>query len=433
MQTLPASESLVSWMSSLPADERRKLLDDLPDDAARLLPYYWPFYARPSQLPPPGDWRVWMLMAGRGFGKTRAGAEWVIERARSGRYERIALVARISEDVRGVLVEGNAGIMNISPPDFYPVYEPGKRRITWPNGCIATTYTAEEPKQLRGPEHDSAWADEVAQWSDPDAWVQLNIGLRIGTNPQCVVTTTPRPVKVIRDLITLPSTRVTRGTTYENLENLSPMYQEQLIRQYEGTRLGRQELGGELLEDIEGALWQYGWIADHRMPGGLEREYARVVVAIDPAATHGEDADFTGVAVAGLAADGDYYLLSADQYRLSPSGWAQRAIDAYDTHAADRLVAEINNGGDMVVSTISQVRRDVPVKVIHASRGKTLRAEPIALLYEQGRVHHVGLFPALEDQMCAFPVANEHDDLVDAVVYALTELAEGGKKVIRAA
>jgi predicted phage terminase large subunit-like protein len=417
-------------MSSLPAADRKQLLDELTDAEVEALLYDWRFWARPNQLPPAGNWRVWLVMAGRGFGKTRIGGEWCIDQIRHHGAKRIALVARGASDSRDVMIEGESGLMAISPPDFRPHYEPSKRRLTWPNGAIATTFGADEPNLLRGPQFDAAWCDEIATWRYPEAWDNLMLGLRLGLDPRCVATTTPRPVKLVRSLVALPTTHVTRGSTYDNLENLAPAFAEDIIRQYEGTRLGRQELGGELLEDIEGALWQYQWIDDTRV--GVAPEMARIVVAVDPAATHGEDADFTGIVVAGLGVAGAYFVLRADQYRLSPSGWASRSVAAYEEFSADRIIAEINNGGEMVEHTIRQVRRDVPVKVIHASRGKVIRAEPIAALYEQGRVHHVGTFPALEDQMCAFPVANEHDDLVDATVYALTELAEGGKRRLRA-
>ena len=421
------NDSLAGLMSSLPAAERQLLLSELSDQEAETLYYDWRFWARPNQLAPAGSWRVWLVQAGRGFGKNRLAIEYLRERIEAGLARRVAIVGRTSADVRDVMLEGESGLLTLAPPWFRPDYEPSKRRLTWPNGCIGTTFGADEPNLLRGPQFDTAWADEIATWRHPEAWDNLMLGLRLGHDPRALATTTPKPVKLVRDLVKLPTTHVTRGSTYENVENLSAQWADQIIRQYEGTRLGRQELLGELLEDIEGALWQYQWIDGSRVQGA-PAELTRIVVAVDPAVTHGEDADFTAVASAGLGADGDYYVLAADQYRLSPSAWATRAIDAYDELRADRIVAEVNNGGDMVVATIRQVRRDVPVKVIHASRGKTVRAEPIAALYEQGKVHHVGTFAPLEDQLCAFPVANEHDDLVDAAVYALTELAEGAKR-----
>lgn len=363
-------------------------------------------------------------MSGRGWGKTRTGVEWVIDTAKQHPGWRLALVARTAADVRDTMVEGESGIMACSSPTFRPEYEPSKRRITWPNGAQATTFSAEEPDALRGPQHHAAWADELASWKYPDdTWDMLQFGLRLGENPRVVVTTTPRPIKLVGTLIGDPMTSVTRGSTFENAANLAASQVAKFRARYEGTRLGRQELGGEVLDDVPGALWVRDQIDKLRIK--TAPEMARVVVAIDPAATSGEDSDETGIAVVGKGVDGEYYVLADRTCRMSPHGWATRAVTAFDEFKADRIVAEVNNGGEMVELTIRTVRAEAPYTAVHASRGKRVRAEPIAALYEQGKVHHVGCLPELEDQMCTFlPEGNEKSpDRVDALVWGLTELS----------
>jgi phage terminase large subunit-like protein len=406
-------------MSSLPDDERRRLLDGLSDDEADDLLYDWAFWARPSQTAPPGDWRTWLILAGRGFGKTRTGAEWVRGEVEANRRGRIALIGATAADVRDVMVEGESGILAVSRPSFRPVYEPSKRRVTWPNGAIATTYSADEPDRLRGPQHDGGWADELAAWRRPEAWDMFLFGLRLGSDPRSVVTTTPRPTKIVKELLAAPTTHPTRGATYDNLENLAPAFAEQIIRKYEGTRLGRQELYAEVLTDTPGALWTYVMLEDRRPAPDL----ARVVVAIDPAVTSNEDSDETGIVVAGLGIDGRGYVLADRSCRLSPDGWAQRAVAAFDDHHGDLIVAEVNNGGDLVEQTIRTVRRAISYRTVHASRGKAVRAQPVAALYEQGRVSHVEVFPELEEQLTSWtPESGTSPDRLDALVWALTEL-----------
>jgi phage terminase large subunit-like protein len=403
----------------------------------------WPAVARPNQLPPSGDWwQVWVLLAGRGFGKTRTLAEWVCHQAASGQASRIALVAATAADARDVLVEGQSGILAVAPPWFRPVYEPSKRRLTWPNGAIATTFSAEEPERLRGPQHDGAVCDELGSWAYPETWDMLQFGLRLGRNPRCLVATTPRPTKLIRELLAREGREVvvTRGSTYENRANLAPGFFNQIIRKYEGTRLGRQELNAELLDDVPGALWNRALIEETRWP--LHRavpDMARIIVAIDPAATSGEDADETGIVVAGKDTNGHGYVLSDQSGHYTPIEWARMAVALYRQHSADRIVAEINNGGEMVEATIRIVDANIPFTAVHASRGKIVRAEPVAALYEQRRVHHIGAFPALEDQLCAFTPdldrsltrdqatgerRRRHDspDRADSLVWALTDL-----------
>jgi predicted phage terminase large subunit-like protein len=400
-------------------------LDGLGDAEAIDKLYDWPFWARPNQLPPAGDWRVWLVLAGRGFGKTRTGAEWVRAQVRAGK-RRIALVGPTASDSRDVMVEGESGILACSPPSERPVYEPSKRRLTWPCGAIATTYSADEPERLRGPQHDAAWCDELAAWRYPEAWDMLMFGLRLGSDPRVVATTTPRPTRLIRELIAASATVVTRGSTRDNQANLAPAFLEQIVKRYQGTRLGRQELDGEVLEDAPGALWSHALIESGR--ARATPELARIVVAIDPAATSGEEADETGIIVAGKDRDGHGYVLADRSGRMAPIEWARAAIAAYRVLEADRIVAEVNNGGEMVEATIRMLDPDVPFTALRASRGKATRAEPVAALYEQGRVHHVDVFPKLEDQMAAFTAdfdrgrAGYSPDRVDALVWALTEL-----------
>ncbi len=390
----------------------------------------WRFWARPSQLPPAGDWRIWLLLAGRGFGKTRCGAEWVREQVEDGAARRIALVAPTAGDARDVMVEGASGILAVSRSTNRPLYEPSKRRLTWPDGAAATLFSADEPERLRGPQFDAAWCDEVAAWRYAEAWDMLMFGLRLGTRPRCVATTTPKPVRIIRTLLASPDCIVTGGSTRENAANLAPSFLAAVLRQYEGTRLGRQELDAELLEDVPGALWRRAAIDEARV--ATAPSLRRVVVAVDPAVSSREQADETGIIVAALGQDGHCYVLADLSGRYRPHEWALRAVAAFWAHRADRIVAEANSGGDMVEATLRNIDRNVPYKPVHATRGKVLRAEPVAALYEQSRVHHVGAFPALEDQMCGFTsdfdraAAGYSPDRVDALVWALTELTASG-------
>ncbi len=370
---------------------------------------------------------MWLLLAGRGFGKSRTGAEWVREQVESGRSRRIALVAPTAADVRDVMIEGESGLLAICPPWNMPVYESSKRRLTWPNGAIATTYSAEEPDRLRGPQHDAAWCDEVAAWRYPETWDMLMFGLRLGVDPRCVVTTTPKPIPIIRNLLKNPTTAITRGSTYENRANLAEAFFEQIVAQYEGTRLGRQELYAEVLDDVEGALWTRALIDQHRVK--VAPELKRIVVAIDPAITASDDSDETGIVVAGLGVDNHGYALDDLSLRASPDGWARRAVEAYHARKADRIVAEVNQGGDMVEYTIRTVDPRASIKKVHAARGKQTRAEPIVALYEQGRIHHVGVLPQLEEQMCNWVPGMDSPDRMDAAVWAFTELMLGQRSM----
>ena len=406
---------------------RDQAIRRLSDDDIIDLDYDWYLHgARGSQKPPLGEWRVWLLIAGRGFGKTRTGAEFVRACVAARLARRVALVAPTALDARNVMVEGESGLLSIGPAAERPDYEPSLHRLTWHNGAIATTYSADEPDRLRGPQHDFAWCDELAAWRYPAAWDMLMFGLRVGADPRVVVTTTPRPIKLLRELLADPKVVTTRGRTIENQENLAPAFLDQIVRRYQGTRLGRQELDAEMLDDMPGALWQRGMIEATRT--SAHPELSRVVVAIDPAVSASEDADETGIIVAGRDAKGHGYVLADASGRYAPAEWARAAIAAYGAHQADRIVAEINNGGDMVEATLRMIDPNVPFSAVRAAHGKVARAEPVAALYEQGRIHHIGAFPQLEDQMCSFTsdfdrtTAGYSPDRVDALVWALTEL-----------
>ncbi len=434
MSAEPHDACAINSLPSLPTKKRQRVakkLKDLDDQASVLLDYRWAVWGRPTQLPPPGDWRYWLILAGRGFGKTRAGAEWVRAQVTAGR-RRIALVGPTAADVRDVMIEGQSGLMNICPPWERPSFQPSKRRLVWPNGAAAYCYSAEEPERLRGPQHDAAWADELAAWSRPQAvWDQLQLGLRLGEDPRAAITTTPKPLALIQALVGDPDCVVTRGSTYDNRANLAPAFVTRIIQRYEGTRLGRQELHAELLTDVPGALWSFDTLLACRMDRAPDLQ--RVVVAVDPSGSSGADeGDAQGIVVAGLGVDGRGYVLADRTCRLSPEGWGRRAVEAFDEFGADRIVAEKNFGGDMVRFTLQAVRPAVPVSLVTASRGKVVRAEPVSALYEQARVSHVapagpdGPLAELEDEMRQATASGYlgpgSPNRLDALVWALTEL-----------
>lgn len=427
--------SLAERISKLPPAERDVLFQGLAEEECHSLFYDWNFWARPNQLSPKGNWFCWLVLAGRGFGKTRMGAEWLrtfVEGptpmiAPAGGPARIALLSQTLADGRDVMVEGESGILAISPPEFRPRFETSRRRLIWPNGAQATLYSSEEPDQLRGPQHHLAWGDELAKWRHKEAcWANLLMGLRLGETPRVMVTTTPRPDPLIKKLMSDPTTAVTHGATFDNAAHLSPDFLFHIRRLYEGTRLGRQELYGEILEDVLGALWNREVIDQNRVKEAPP--LVRIVVAVDPPVSHGENADACGLVIAGICPLGHVYVL-ADQTTqgLSPHQWCTRALGAYDQFEADRLVAEVNQGGDLVETLIRQINPGVSYRGVRASRGKIARAEPVAALYERELVHHAGNFNALEDQLCTYTgEANEKSpDRLDALVWAITDLALG--------
>lgn len=426
---------MIESLASLDATTRHAIIDELTPAEVRSIAFDWHAWARPKQLAPAGDWRIWLLLAGRGFGKTRCGAERIRSKIEASLSGRVALVAPTAADARDVMVEGESGLMAICPPWNRPVYEPSKRRLTWPNGATATTYSADEPERLRGPQHDDAWADELASWRYPESWDMLMFGLRLGDNPQCVVTTTPKPVALVRDLVKREGidVAITRGSTYENRCNLAPAFFTQIVSRYEGTRLGRQEIHADVLDQAEGALWKREWFDAHRVT--VAPPLRRITVNIDPAASNTTASDETGITATGVGEDGRGYLLADRSGRYSPDGWARAAISLWGELRANVIIAEKNNGGDMVTNTITMTARElaregvistafVPVETVWASQGKFARAEPVSALYEQGRISHVGTFAQLEDQCCTWePNGGERSpDRLDSLVWGFTEL-----------
>ena len=394
------------------------------------LRWSWAWWGRPNQQAPTDRaWTYWLISAGRGFGKTRTGAEWVRAEVSTHRY--VNLIGATADDARDIMIEGESGILAVCPPWERPDYKPSQRKLIWPNGAQSLIFTADEPERLRGKQHEKLWADELGAWRYPESWDQAQFGLRLGATPQALITTTPRPTQVIRDLIANPDTVVTRGTTYDNQRNLAPSFFTAVIRKYEGTRLGRQELNAELLDDNPSALWTHALIDAARVKEA-PADMRRVVIGVDPAVTSNEESAETGIIPVGAKWMGDtehYFVLDDRTVSDKPSGWARATVSAYHDHKADRIVAEVNNGGDLVESVIRNVDRNVAYSSVHASRGKTKRAEPVAALYEQGRVHHVGVFAQLEDQMCSWDPTLPSDqqkspDRMDALVWAITELSD---------
>lgn len=425
-------EELARWSEDGVAD----LLDQLGEVGRETLLHDWAIHARSGQMPPPGGWRVWLMMAGRGFGKTRAGAEWVRSIAESDGKARIALVAASLHEARSVMVEGESGLLAVAPYWERPVWHPALRRLVWRSGAQAILLGAAEPNSLRGPQFTHGWADEIAKWpSGEAAWDNLMLGLRLGEHPRVLATTTPRPVPLIRRLIAQAGVAVTHGRTQDNSAHLAPDFVEAVIRDYGGTALGRQELDGELIDEPEGALWTRALIERCRVRRETlqalgETPFARIVVAVDPPA--GSQGDACGIIIAGLATDGRAYVLEDGSLeRASPERWAARVAALAVRVGAERVVAEANNGGEMVASVLRAAQADLPVRLVHASRGKSARAEPVAALYERGRVAHAGSFPALEDQMCGMLTGGDYcgpgrsPDRADALVWALTELMLG--------
>lgn len=412
--------SLRDWLSSLSEAEQKRLLASLSEADLDQFEHDWEgWIARPEQQIPPGDWYVWFIRAGRGFGKTRTGAETVREWAKHYRF--VNLIGATADDARDIMVQGESGILAICPNGERPIYRKSDRQLVWPNGGKSLIFTADEPERLRGKQGEKLWADEVGAWRYEESWHQAMFGLRLGDKPQAVVTTTPRPTNLIKELLADPRTVETQGSTYDNRANLAPDFFTKIITRYEGTRLGRQELDAEILDDVPGALWTLTQLNTLRVLKAPA--FRRVVVGVDPAITSSEGADETGIIVCGFGQDGQGYVLDDLSIRASPHGWASAAVTAYYKHKADRIIAEANQGGEMVEHTIKTVDSTVPVKLVHASRGKQTRAEPIASLYEKGQMHHVGTFPKLEDQMANWtPDQAKSPDRMDALVWAFTEL-----------
>lgn len=424
----------INSLASLAPAERQQLLRELGPKRLLTLKHHWPFWAREDQLEPPGDWNFWLILAGRGWGKTRCGAETVNGWANSGRYGRIALVAEDAKDAKDVMIEGDSGILACSAPDKRPSWMPSKKKLEWPNGAVAYVYASSDPEELRGPQFDAAWMDELAKWKAAKAtFDMLQFGMRLGPHPRQVITTTPRNTPVLKDLINRPDVHVTKGRTYDNIANLADVFVQTIVRQYEGTRLGRQELEADLLSDTPGSLWSISQLDTFRVARHPALE--RTVVAVDPAAkdaTKKKDAatDETGgthgIVVSARGIDKHGYILQDGSIQGSPKEWAQRAVDLYMQYEADAIVVETNQGGEMVISTIRSISPFIPIIEVKASKAKWARAEPISSIYEKGLVHHVGTFPDLEDQMSmmtntGFDGAGS-PDRVDALVWGMTHL-----------
>jgi phage terminase large subunit-like protein len=429
------------WLADASEQTRGEIAAALSSEERAALPYHWPFWARDAQLPPPGDWRAWLIMAGRGFGKTRAGAEWVRMVAENDGSARIALVASSLSEARAVMIEGESGIMACCAPESRPHFESVRRRLIFPNGAEAKLFSAAEPESLRGPQHSHAWCDEIGKWplaSDAATrcWDNLLMGLRLGTDPRIAVTTTPRSVPLVRRLLEGQgdgSTAVTRGKTSDNAQHLPQRFLDAMEAEYAGSLLARQELDGELVDNVEGALWSRELIESARAsnaPADLVNGLTRVVVAVDPPASANGDA--CGIVVAAIDASGTAHVLAdCSVEQASPESWARAVAQSAEHWSADRVIAEANQGGAMVESVLRAADCALPIKLVHATRGKSARAEPVAALYEVGRVKHHGLFAQLEDQLCGLMPGGEYHgpgrspDRADALVWALSELCLG--------
>lgn len=418
-------ERVKTLLNSCTAQE----LEDLAND--------WQLWARDDQLPPEPEnanepWRVWVILGGRGAGKTRAGAEWVRAKAlgeppfANEPAARIALVGETLNDVRRVMIEGVSGLMAVHSDRDRPHFEASKSQLTWPNGTVAQMFSAENPDSLRGPQFAAAWCDELAKWRLPEAtWDMLQFALRLGSNPQVAVTTTPRPIPLLKQLLADPATVLTRSATRDNAKNLSPGFIAEMKRRYDGSALGRQELDGEIIEDMTGSLWRRQWIGDHRVR--TLPDLTSIVVAVDPPVTATANSDACGIVVCGLTQEGHGYVIADRTVQgREPHAWARAVVATYHEFLADRVVAEVNQGGDLVVAILRQIDHAVAVRKVHATRGKWLRAEPVASLYAEGRIHHHGTFAELEEQMCSFGTESmqmaRSPDRLDALVWGLTDL-----------
>jgi phage terminase large subunit-like protein len=441
--------SVFQWL--VREGKARQYIASLPVEQREAFAFHWPTFRRPAQIPPRGDWRIWLILAGRGFGKTRTGAEWVREQVAIGNASRIALVGRTAADVRDTMIEGESGILACTPKAERPTYIGSKRRVVWPNGAYATAYSAEEPDRLRGPNHDLAWADELAAWRYSIAWDQLMFGLRIGLDPRVVVTTTPRPTHLMKTLASRNDVIVTKGSTFDNAGNLSPSFLAEMTARYGDTRLGMQELYAEFLDDTEGALWTQAtidasrmamfnanepwrslneWLVAGGMPPKSDRRAWRIVVAVDPP---GETAE-CGIVVAAAPTQGhagvDHVVILEDASIAGrPEMWGQQVASTARKWNAERVVVEANQGGDMTRATIAAVDPTLRIEKIHAKVSKAARAEPVSALYERGLVHHAGFLPMLESQMTTWITGDKSPDRLDALVHAVSSLVTAQAKV----
>jgi phage terminase large subunit-like protein len=414
--------SQAELLSFLPETQRSEILADLSEKDLADLEHDWKFWARPKQLTPITPFDTWAIIAGRGFGKTRTGSEWVRERVEAG-CMRIALIAETQRDLEKVMVEGESGILNVFPDHLRPVYVKKPVQLTFPNGAVAQGFNASEPDQLRGPQFDAAWVDEFAKFAyASEVWDMLQFCLRLGDNPSTLITTTPRPLKILKQILAEKGTITTIGSTFENRSNLAPKFLQRLTDNYEGTRTGRQELHAELLDEAEGSLWSRSQLDELQIEDLPALK--RIVIAIDPATTNKEKSDETGIVACGLGFNNRGYVIADESGRYSPADWAKKAIELYHRFKADRIVAEVNQGGDMVRNTIEVIEPNLPITTVHASRGKFARAEPVAALYEQGKVSHIKGLEQLEDQLVSWePLSGKGSpDRLDALVWGMTDL-----------
>jgi phage terminase large subunit-like protein len=439
--TNSAASLRARWTQLLPG-ERDELLAALAPPDVLLWSNDFPAYAHEHQMPPAftcagHPWTTWLILGGRGAGKTRAGAEWVrrtaeiMAKSPGKSTGRIALVGESEHDVREVMIEGVSGVLTVHPRPERPIWIPSRRRLEWRSGVVAEAFSAEDPESLRGPQFSAAWADELAKWRHADAtFDMLQFGLRLGERPRQVITTTPRPIALLKRLIADPATALTHASTRDNAPHLSAAFIDTVFARYGGTRIGRQELDGEIIAERADALWTRALLESCRV--GAAPALQRIVVAVDPPASTSKRADACGLVAAGRAEDGTLYVIADETVSaLSPAGWAQKAIALWHRLEADALVVEVNQGGDMVRAVIGEADRGVPVVAVRATRTKYLRAEPVAALYEQGRVKHAGMFPALEDELCDFGLdglsSGRSPDRLDALVWALTSLSFGAR------
>ena len=421
-------KALFAELLTLSAAERADRIARLTPAQAAELKYDWSLWARPDQIPPEGDWTYWLILAGRGAGKTRTGAETV--RAWARRYTHVNLIGPTRQDAREIMVTGESGLLAVCPPAERPKFLRGADRLEWPNGAISRIFSAEEPDRLRGKQHMKLWLDELAAWRDPDAFDQAMLGLRLGDKPQAVLTTTPRPTKLIKQLIDTPGAVVTRGSTFDNAKFLADGFLTRIVDRFDGRAIGRQELYGEIIEEAPGALWTRALIERQRLPKETPRaDYAEIVIGVDPPARSGAKADECGIVAVGRTAGGIIHVLAdLSSQGETPGEWSARVVSAFRRFEANRVVAEINNGGEMVEQVLRQNDPNLPVRNVTATRGKFLRAEPIAAAYERGAVFHLGGFEKLEDQLCTLTsdfdsrTAGFSPDRADALVWAIADL-----------
>jgi phage terminase large subunit-like protein len=396
------------------------------DIESRILRLKWVKQSRPKQLTPEGDWSVWLILAGRGWGKTLTGAQDMAWFALNNPDSRIAIVAPTFADGRDTCIEGESGLISILSEKLIANYNRSLGELVLHNGSRFKTFSSDTPERLRGPQHHRAWCDELGSWKYSETWDQLLFGLRLGDNPKVIVTTTPKPIPLVKDLAKRKDVHITSGSTFENKANLAESSLEQLKQRYEGTRLGRQELYAEVLEDVEGSLWSRDLIEKSILPYNEKLpDMKRIVVAVDPAVTANKNSDETGIVVCSVDFKGRYYILNDMSGKYTPDAWAKKTVETYESYNADKVIAEVNNGGDLVERVVKTQDANVSYKSVRATRGKFVRAEPIAALYEQKRVKHLERFSILEDQLCSYnpEITSQSPDRLDALVWGLTELS----------